>query len=401
MWKKITGDVGLSISAIVIYNGCIQLLLYPMLEKQMGAVAFGVVLAFVSVMAIMASSFGTGCNYARMVNNMRETDCNGDYQIILGMISFLAIPVSVIACFCIEQGNFIQLPGIILLMIVTMWRYYSDVDFRLRLDYKGFFLFYLLIAIGYGIGACIYSWTDSWILAFLLGEAAALVFVFYKGTIYEKPWFRKSKLYKESLKSCMLLSASNLLSALSLHLDRLLILWLIDAKAVTIFYAATLVGKIIALLTVPLNSIIISYLAKYKEKINGIFYTKIAGGLLMVALGFEVISVGVSDLFVKWMYADVFTLVQPLFWLANAGQIMFFVTSTLMVVALKFMHEKYQVYLNLIYIILYLLISVPATMFAGVWGMGWAILSVNVIRFILAFSVGIYQIKRTMKDERN
>ena len=50
--KAFAGDMMYSIIALVALNGTIQLLVNPLLTKQMGAAAFGVILSIESVVSI-------------------------------------------------------------------------------------------------------------------------------------------------------------------------------------------------------------------------------------------------------------------------------------------------------------------------------------------------------------
>ena len=62
-------------------------------------------------------------------------------------------------------------------VIVTTVRYYADVEYRLSLNYRGFFFYYLFIAVGYAIGMALYGISHSWVSIFILGEVFGLLFV--------------------------------------------------------------------------------------------------------------------------------------------------------------------------------------------------------------------------------
>ena len=78
----------------------------------------------------------------------------------------------------------------------------------------------------------------------------------------------KSEAFKDNLKAVFYISCGNLLSAFVLHADRVILRLFAGAEEVTVFYTASLMGKIVALLTTPLNGIIISYLAGYKIRLD-------------------------------------------------------------------------------------------------------------------------------------
>lgn len=70
------------------------------------------------------------------------------------------------------------------------------------------------------------------------------------------------------MRSLMLLSGTELIAAVILNADRLILQAISGGVAVTIFYAATLVGKMVSLVSVPLNGVVIGHLAKYDGTIK-------------------------------------------------------------------------------------------------------------------------------------
>lgn len=136
--KGITGDFMYSMMGLIVMNGVIQLALYPFLSKQLGTDEFGVVLTLISLISIMGSTFGTAANYSRMVTRMKGQDSNGDYNIFLLMIAVLSVFVSIGGLVWLHKFSAIAEAGYLILMIVTVLRYYSDVEFRLNLNYKRF-----------------------------------------------------------------------------------------------------------------------------------------------------------------------------------------------------------------------------------------------------------------------
>ena len=161
-----------------------------------------------------------------------------------------------------------------------------------------------------------------------------------------------------------------------------------NGEAVTVFYVATLIGKVIAMLTTPLNGIIIGYLARYKGRFTARFFTVVTLASLVVAAVFTAGGVLVSHIFVKWMYPDVYSEAAVYFLAANAGQVLYFISGTMMVVVLRFVHERYQLIINMIYAALFAAIVIPLVWKFGIWGITWGLLIVNVLRFILVAAVG-------------
>lgn len=390
--KSAGSDFILSVLALVIYNGVLQLLIYPGLETRIGAEAFGTVLYLISAVSIMGAGFGTAASYSRMVARKERSEKNGDYNFFLLLISLLSIPVTLLALFAVHEpagARISEALTVWALMVVTVARYYADVEYRMNIRFRDYLLFFFFVSAGYVIGLLIYPFTESWVFTIFLGEVSGILYTIIRGSIFRAPFFEKSKDFKENLKSLFYISASNLLGALILHSDRILIRLMIGGREVTVFYAAGLIGKIVALLTTPLNGVIISYLTNYNIK----FYKKRFGllalsALLLCVIGAFVCS-GVSIVFVKIMYPDIFEEARNFFYLANLGQMLYFVSGSLMVVILSFTREKLQTLISVVYAALFCLFAIPLAFLFGLWGFAIGVILANLARFFIVVAAGL------------
>lgn len=391
--SMIAGDMAYSVGALVCFNGVIQLVIYPYLSKSMGEDAFGIVLVYLSLISIMGTSFGSGANLSRMVVSMKRTDINGDYNVFLLFVCILSIIVSVVACLYIGTGNAWFVALLSVLMILSVLRYYGEVNYRQSVNFKGYFVYYILISAGYIIGIVLYRITKSWVLVFLLGEALAVLYVALRGFIFKRPWFKITDDFNSNIKSMTVMSFSNLIIAFVLNSDRLFLYNYVGAAEVTVFYTASLIGKTIALITVPLNGVLIGYLARYKGRFTSKMFTGFILGFLALGVIATVGSTAVSYLFVRILYPDIFDMAKQYFLIANAGQIFYFVSNTLMIVVLRFAKEKYQLYINIIYAVIFAAAVIPGVKFFGLWGMTISLLAVNLIKYIIVSLTGLIRLR--------
>lgn len=395
--KGITGDFLYSMMGLVVMNGVIQLLLYPFLNRELGAEQFGSVLSLLSIVAIMGATFGTAANYSRMVSHTKGVEVRGDYNLFLAMVGGISLVVSAAGLLWLGMAGWYTFFGYYLLMGITVLRYYADVEFRLNLNYKRFFIYYLLISVGYVAGVVLFPLTKSWILTMLIGELLAVLYVIFRGRIFTAPLFQRSPNFKANMKSMVILSGTELIATLILNADRLLLQVFAGGVAVTVFYTATLIGKIISLISMPLNGVIMGHLANYKGRFSSAAFLKLCSGGVVLGLLMNAACVGVSYVFVKLMYADIFELVKPYFWLANLGQVFYFISNTLTVILLRFTEEKYQLYINLFYLAAFALLAIPMTAVWALWGMAWALVIVNLLKIAAIMAVG----KMKLKDGRD
>lgn len=394
---NISKDLLYSVAGLCLMNGVIQFAVNPYLQSRMGSERFGVMLSLISVLSVLSISFGTSFNYSRVLASTKKHDCNSDYFLMLIMSVAVIIPVCIVSQIIIDKFAIAALVGYIILTVFTTFRYYGDVNFRLDVNFRGFFAYYAIMAAGYLAGIALYGITHSWIIAYMMGEAAAVVFVAIRGRIFRCNPFRRSEFFADHLKSSGALFVSNLITSLLANFDRPFILMTIDANSVTVFYAATLIGKVIALLTTPLNGVVISYLAKYDGKISKRIFTYLFAAALAGTAAISLVCILASFPFVKLMYPNVYEEAKPLIPVAIIGQVFFFISGTLMVVLLRFTEEKLQYIINGIYFVIYIFACIIGAKVNGLAGFAAGILIANFSRLLLAYIFALLKIDDNKK----
>ncbi len=390
--KRLGADLILSVSAMVIFNGVIQFALYPYLTDKMGADSFGTVIYLLAVISVMGA-FGAAANYSRMVVSARRKCTNGDYNRFFLSVLPIVLAVSAVALVALKSFSPLYFVGYSLLMFATVLRYYGDVEYRLSCNFKGYFIYYMLIAAGYLAGVAAYTLTESWLVAMLLGECAAIFFVALRGKIFKAPFLIKSENYKENTKSVWALTAANLVQTVILNADRILVMFFVGSLEVTVFYVASLVGKIVALITVPLEGLVISYLNKYEDKLSYKLFLGFSGGFALLAAVMTGGSVLASHILVPLMYPEVYETAKSLFLLANLGQVLFFTSTVLITFVLKIAGEGSQLVMNLIYLGVFAAVVIPCVAVWGLSGLAWSIAAVNLMRCAAITVYGLYKLK--------
>ncbi len=396
--KKIRNDFIYSFLALVLLNGITQLVIYPFLSKQLGNDAFGTILSLLSIVSIMSCTFGGGTNYSRIVVSMKTENVKGDYNIFFAFFGLLNVPVTLITLYVISDVTIESYIYFYFLILFTTLRYYGDVNYRLSLNYKKYFIYYFLISFGYLIGILTFFIHHNPLIVLIIGEVAGFIYVFGRGDIYKKPYFKRSKHFISNIKSMTTLSLSYMVGSVILNIDRLLILKMVDSLSVTIFYIATLVGKCVALLTNPISSVIIGHLAKSKKQITVRFFQLYSVVILIGSLLCSIVCCFASVVFIKLFYADLYFDVKDLLIPANIGQVFSFSAGVLMVIIMKFAEEKWQLYMNLIYAFIYFALVIPSIF---LWHLKGAVLSIfiaNIIRFIIVYIVGIFKLLKRKKE---
>ena len=393
-WKRFTGDLIYGIVSLVVMNMVLSLGVYPYLQRQLGEEGQGRMLFFTAIMGLVASAAGSGINYGRMKMSTRHKTENGDYNlflIVLAAVSCLAALIGYIVRG--GEANGATLPGLMLLIFATAVRYYADVEFRLYMNYRGFFFYYLLIAAGYAVGAFLYRFTASWVSIFLCGEFAGLIYVACAGHIFRGRLFAKSSHFGEDARTCASLSMAYLLSDFVSYADRMVLSVAAGDRASDYFYIASLVGKMTSLLSTPLNGVITGHLTRYQGGFTRKMFARILGLLCLLAVFLSAASIVGSHLFVWLFYREQYESVKALFILANTGQVFFFLSNTVMVIVLRFAPARFQLLLGVLYAGLFIVGVLPAIWFFGLWGAAWGLLAINVVKFGLISYFGFRALK--------
>lgn len=383
--KGILSDSVWSIAALMLINCVAQFLVYPFWATEFSEERYGNIIYVMSLVNTFAVSIGTACNYARMKeSSVRETR-NGDYNVILLLFSICIGAV----CFVLTvlsnlEMSFLESGLVAVLAVLTMWRYYADVEYRLALNYKGYFVYYLTISLGYLLGVLLFWQTKLWPLALLPGEAFGLIRIALKGKMFKNDFLSKSDVFRINCRMVITLIATNIITNSIFNGDRLLLQWLINGSAVTIYYLASLAGKTMSLVTTPLNSVIIGYLSRFKgeftHKMIFIFSEITIAG---IAVGTLIALVG-SHILIWILYPESYALVKDFFLVANLTQVVHFVTNVVTTMLLRIGKMNRQLVINVVYAIAFFVLCVPAAMWYGVAGFSVAFLAANVLRYAVA-----------------
>lgn len=394
--KNIFTDTMWSIAGLVLMNVAAQLAVYPYWNRVLGTEAYGNIVYLLAIMNIMAISFGTGVNYTRVRQSVDGLTTNKPYNILMIVGSttsiFVLLLLKAVGLLKVEIPDFILF---CILTIITMWRYYADVEYRLHLNYKGFFLYYLVIGGGYLAGILLFTFTGLWPFALLIGEIAGLFLVSVKGSIFKDNKadrdIASDEQYSPIFNMALLLIGTNLLSHLVFNGDRIILQLFSGSAAVTIYYIASLFGKTLTLFTTPLNGVLAGHLAKYKGKLTKKLMNKVTGIAIVTIVVSTVFCVVMSVLILPILYPVDYEAVKQYLVLANMAQLIYFIGNVLQAsILLRFTAARNQMIVNVLHCILFVAICIPGAWKLGIEGFCWGLLVVNLMRIGLCVILGYF-----------
>ncbi|GFI36289.1 hypothetical protein AALA13_04405 [Lachnospiraceae bacterium 50-23] len=385
--KKIIIDLLYSIGATGLMNVVIQFVVYPLVNRQIGESGFGNMLFWMGVVSIFAPSYGLAVNNTRLVFPEREKTSNRDYLEILSLFALISVAVVLVLCI-FQNSGIVGSCALIYIMVISVFRNYSTVEYRLNLNYKKQFMFYLFLSVGYVLGTIICMFTNTWFGTFIIGETVAILYVALTGGIYDLK--KKSTIYRRVLgKKCLILALAYLLTNLMLNLDRIILKYGVSDEAVSQYYVLSLLGKTIAIIGGPLSSVIIGYLSKDNYQLNRKEFGKIVGAMVIVGSVFLTITSIVTPVFIKILYPNLYAGIKGLNVIINAAQIFYFLTTLLLVIVLTVCDTKWQLRIQISYSGLFLITAIVFTMWGGLKGFAVAAFVSNICYFIGTFFVGM------------
>jgi O-antigen/teichoic acid export membrane protein len=389
--RAIAANTLYTIGGALVINGVLQLLIYPRINRDLGTESYGTILYIMAFINILGPSVGQALNNSRLVLRREFSVSNGDYNILLLLLS-AAGTVCTLLMAGSSAGGWGGSILISLLIFLTVFRYYGDVEFRLTLRYRDYFFYYTLCGAGYAIGYAIFRAGGPWYIIFLAGEALALLYVFLTGSVFRK-FLVRSRDFSRVMKRGPVLVLSYLITNLTLNIDRLVLKAALGSTAVSQYYVYSLIGKTLVLFVAPVNTILISYLTRDKKKVNRTVFLKLAGaGIAMSGVFFVLCEIG-TPLFIRIFYPGLMTLDFGVMTAVNLTQILAILSAYLFIIVLTFTDEKWQLGLQGVHLVLILVLVFFMTDKGGFSGFCLAVLIANLIRTLAVTCLGFMKAK--------
>ena len=279
------------------------------------------------------------------------------------------------------------------LFLSTCFRYYGDVEYRLNLNYKRYFIYYAVLPLGYLLGFLLYFLCRSWFVVFLAGELLALLYLGITGTVFRNFWSR-SPYFSAVFRRGGFLTVSYLITNLTLNMDRLVLKHLIGDLAVTQYYVTSLIGKTMVLLVAPVNTILISYLTRKKERISRRQFLGFTGIGVGVSFLFFLFAQIATPIFIRLLYGELYEGVRDLITVVNLSQILGLLSAYLFIVVLTFTEEKWQMILQAVHLVILTVLVLTVTGSYGILGFSVAVLAANAIRVLAVIGLGLIRLRK-------
>ncbi len=390
--KKIVFDLVLNMIATAVPIAILQLVIYPLISQDVTVEGYGMMVTVISLLTVISNTLGNTLNNIRLLNDgkYKKKRIVGDFNQLLlreSIISLIIVGSFSIVLF--RQISLIEFLMIEVIGMLMVFHSYFIVDFRLKLDYNAIVWNNVQLALGYFVGYLTFFLTGIWELVYLFGYGFSLIYIFRKTKLWREPLL-KTIYWHEILKDTFLLLISGVLGSLLNYSDKIIIYPMIGAEAVTIYYIATLLGKLVSMVIGPINSVMLSYIVKLKQISNKILTLILCSAVMIAVVGY-IICLTFGEVVLKYIYPQHFSEVVKYMPITSATAMIMMLISVLYPFVLKFCKMKWQVIIDATSLICYVCLGVAFYQFYGLYGFCIGVLAAFLIKFFIMFIIFIKQ----------
>lgn len=392
--KKIIKDVLLNIVATALPIIILQLIIQPIVAKRVGSESYGLMLTLIGVFQIGVGIFGNSLNNIRLLSNRQYNEAHlvGDFNILLAS-GISANTLLLVFATWYYQGRFnvIAILWILAIGTIELINYYLTVAYRLKLNYRKMLFYNSFVGIGYLIGFLLFFITGIWQLIFLIGNAIGLLFNIYNTRLLAEP-FRRTQLFHHTRNRYLSLMVSVVLSSLVLYFDRILLYPLWGGTQVSIYFTASIIGKILSKGVEPMTNVFLSHVVKI-DTIDTKRYVKMFVLFFVLCILGYIICLVISTPLIRLLYPDWAD--QSLRYVPyTVGTAVFSIMiSMINPILLRFTHMYWQIILKAVHAILYIIVILIAAIYGSLMEFSIGVMLISAFIVLLMFPMSIYAIR--------
>lgn len=366
---NIFNDMILNLVATGIPVAVLQLIIYPILSRTLSVEDYAMMLALYSLWMLVSNTLGNCILNVRLIkNNLYEKrQVQGDFLNILARYAFVnLLIISIVSIIYLKTFDAFSLVMSILISLAIFLKAYLDVGFRIQINYKFIALAGLIIGLGYVAGYFLSFTSGRFEYVFLCAYLPACLFVALKTKLlHEKR--AKTEMYRETLKDCNTLTLSCVISNLMVYADKLVLLPLLGAHSLAIYYNSTLLIKIVGLLTGPVSSVILTYVSKWEKDKDNVFVKMLYLGMAVLFVGYILIMLVARPVFgiLYPMWVDEIIKYIPI---TTINMCLITLVAMLNPFVLKFRNINWQVRIGLISSVVYFVSALVLQHYFGLMG---------------------------------
>lgn len=383
--KKVVCDMALNIVSVAVPSCILQLLILPKISNYVSGNTYGLMITILALMNTIPSTFGNVLNNVRLLHRNNLNDPKGNDVTVLFFVVEAMNVVFLLIISMIYLGS-LDVVGIVLTVltgIVWLAADYHSVAYRLDLDYVGVFISNVLMSVGYCVGYSLFLINNRWQWIYIIGFLCFylyLIAIKKSRIILEVP--QRSASFSSCVKDTLFLSGANVLGRAVNYADKVLMYPIMGGEGVAIYFAATLLGKVVSMVITPVNSVALSYISRCTKRPDEIFkWTVIVGGIICAIGYFFAVVIGKPVL--DYLYPSYADEAIKYIYITSASVVVQVFTSIITPFVIKFCNTTWQIVINLVTTIIYILVSLSLVTSLGITGFCIGVLIANIVKMII------------------
>lgn len=367
--KNLFNGFVLNFIAGVLPIAIMQLIVYPLMSANMDNASYGESLTFYSLLMMIPNSFGIVLSDLRMLYNKeyRDNNIEGDFKRLLLIFMLPSCVITLItAKFCFVKFDLIEYFLCCVTSLLVYFNAYLFVELVLKKDYKKILVNAIWMSIGYVIGITCLIAFKLWQLVYLVPFLFSTIYLGNKTDLLKEKNI-KTKYYLILIKEYFLLLFSTIVTNAISYADRFVLFPLLGGTSVAIYYTASILGKLISMVSAPINRMILGTISD-KDRLGNKLFSK----MLIIVLFFHLIAYAVCILITKpiltLLYPKLVTVVMPYVPVATAASVLAAMASMLQPFVLRYTQVKWQSFIHISSAIVYFLSALLLQQYFGLIG---------------------------------
>lgn len=400
-------DLIYSFTAYALPTFTLQFVILPLIAGHLSADDNGLFLALFNTVRLCVSLFILPLSNIRLLKK-KECINNPHYDkrfnfLFLLVVGISSIVVLVLGLFYYQQMfDFRAMFRLISVLVLLSAHDYYSITFRIEITYKSILIDNLIIVLGYILGIFLMWRLGYWELIFISGYLLGLIYTLIKSKLWRCGI--DTTINKNYVAEYSQLSISSGLNNATTYCDKMLIYPLIGGYSVSVYNAATVVSKMMSLVSVPLRNVFLSYIVdadtisvSRKKRKNMIYF--VGAFSILIYVGFYITSI----VFCRLLYPKYFEVAMSYIPIVLLAILFETYAGLLKVYLLRFENTMLQVITSCVKVALYLL-SVLIMNVICKWGLNGFCLSILIadsVHFVIVLIYFIKNIKKQIGGKQN
>lgn len=387
-YKQFLFDILLNIISTAIPIAILQLVVLPNIALILGNERYGTIITLISLFTLVSNTLGNSLNNLRLLQNneYNKNNYEGDFNIILFFNIIVCVIVVFIGSFMYEDKNtFINVIFLLLISCLDLLCNYLKVTFRIVLNYKAIILNNIFTSIGYLLGYALFYLIGYWQIIYIMGFACSLLHILKNSSLLKEKYI-KTPFFKQTLYKDFILVVSGLTRTVIAYADKLILYPLLGPTAVSIYYSATILGKLVTMTITSITSVMLSYLSRMKSfslrKYAYIFSLTCFIGILSYFGCIYVSKRLLVILYPQWAAESL-----ELIYITTATVVVSAISNILHPIILRFFNLNWQLVLGFLNLFIYITCGLLFFDAYGLIGFCIGLLVSNVIKLLMLLSV--------------